>query len=455
MRPIFSYFLPRHGFLIPRDGRLHGTSWLALDTARHQDPYLLLSLFRTHSALLSAQPSPSPFFTPAGLRIIPPASAPSAPQDIPAPLRLVFPHLPTFSTPHIPPKPEEDQKKHPPPRERSYFGVHPLLPKAVLPTVGTWFEEDWADLGEMHVPFVFERVVVADRGAAERGRTNWRPPPPPATTGSTNNDGNGSEGDVNGQDSVRRATEEDSAGAPVWASPFVGLNAPQGWWAPMRTALLRYLHLPESDSPASGESKRGFWGLGARSQAKGKPVVTYVSMQDEPRGAGPRLAQEDHERLVAGLRKMRSEGVLGEVHVVRGNGSVPGGEWVERMGAFARSTVRLWLFFALSGNVRVRWLTGCGLLSQIVMGPFGEQLADSVFMRSPLAEASRVPKAHQKQKHKDKDAAAPSPPPMLMEFFPPGTFVRAQQYAMQALKIDYSGWWADRCGLAGLNFILG
>ena len=76
------------------------------------------------------------------------------------------------------------------------------------------------------------------------------------------------------------------------------------------------------------------------------------------------------------------------------------------------------------------------------MGPFGEQLADSVFVRSPLAEA-RVPKAHQKQK--DKKAAAPSPVPMLMEFFPPGTFVRDQQYAMQQLKIDYLGWWAERC----------
>ena len=89
-------------------------------------------------------------------------------------------------------------------------------------------------------------------------------------------------------------------------------------------------------------------------------------------------------------------------------------------------------------------------LRQIVMGPFGEQLADSVFMRSPLAEAAGVPKAHQKQKQKDKAAAAPSPPPMLMEFFPPGTFVRAQQYAMQTLKIDYLGWWAERCVLSGI-----
>nr|VWP02655.1 Protein kinase domain-containing protein [Ganoderma boninense] len=75
------------------------------------------------------------------------------------------------------------------------------------------------------------------------------------------------------------------------------------------------------------------------------------------------------------------------------------------------------------------------------MGPFGEQLADSVFMRSPLAERARLPKANQKQKDK---AVVPSPSPMLMEFFPPGTFLRDQQYAMQQLRIDYIGWWAER-----------
>jgi len=31
------------------------------------------------------------------------------------------------------------------------------------------FAEDWADLSAMNMPFVMERVVVADRGAAARG----------------------------------------------------------------------------------------------------------------------------------------------------------------------------------------------------------------------------------------------------------------------------------------------
>ena len=74
------------------------------------------------------------------------------------------------------------------------------------------------------------------------------------------------------------------------------------------------------------------------------------------------------------------------------------------------------------------------------MGPYGHQLADSVFMRSPLAEV-QVPKAHQKQKER---AGTQALPPMLMEFFPPGMFVRDQQYAMETLGIDYMAWWNDQ-----------
>ncbi|TBU48064.1 hypothetical protein BD309DRAFT_950501 [Dichomitus squalens] len=388
--------------------KIHGTSWIALDTADNQDPYLLLSLFRTHASLMSPQPS-SAFTSSSGLRIIAPGASPSLPKDVPAPLRLIFPHLPTFSTPHIPPAPGEDEKKHPPPRERSYFGIHPLLPKAVLPTVGLWFEEDWEDLTEMHVPFLFERVVVADRGAADRGRANWLPPAPSSSSDAA---APAAEAQVEARAEGLGKRAVGDEGEPVWAAPFVGLSAPQGWWAPVHAALLRYLHLPNDSPSATSGAGGGFWG-GAKE--KRKPVVTYVSMQDEPRGAGARLAHEEHEKLVLGLRRLEREGVLGEVHVVRGNGSVSAPEWVERMGAFAKAT--------------------------IVMGPYGHQLADSVFMRSPVAEV-QVPKAHQKQKEK---AATPAAlPPMLMEFFPPGTFVRDQQYAVQALKIDYLGWWAER-----------
>ena len=56
---------------------MHDSSWLALDNlnAGDQGPYLILSLFRTHCALLSPQPSRSPFFIPSDLCIISPSSA--------------------------------------------------------------------------------------------------------------------------------------------------------------------------------------------------------------------------------------------------------------------------------------------------------------------------------------------------------------------------------------------
>ena len=74
------------------------------------------------------------------------------------------------------------------------------------------------------------------------------------------------------------------------------------------------------------------------------------------------------------------------------------------------------------------------------MGPFGNHLADSIFMRSPLAEGSPAvtPPAGEKEQPTPR-----SPPAMLMEFFPPGTFVRDQQYAMQVLDIDYMAWWKE------------
>ena len=71
------------------------------------------------------------------------------------------------------------------------------------------------------------------------------------------------------------------------------------------------------------------------------------------------------------------------------------------------------------------------------MGPYGHHLADSIFMHSPAAPSHSAAGAsgHEEQ----------ALPPLLMEFFPPGTFVRDQQYAMQALGIDYMAWWKEMC----------
>ena len=103
-------------------------------------------------------------------------------------------------------------------------------------------------------------------------------------------------------------------------------------------------------------------GFRGRKDAK-KAEVTYVSMLGEPEGAGARLSAEDEERLVDGLRRLERDGVLGAVHVVKGNGSLPALgweerrraealEWTERMGAFARSSVSGWC--VLSGGCGTR-----------------------------------------------------------------------------------------------------
>ncbi|KAL1949057.1 hypothetical protein VTO73DRAFT_10863 [Trametes versicolor] len=379
----------------PYAAKIHGTSWLALGTAESQDPYTLLSLFRTHASVSSGAPSSS-FTSSSGLHIITPpsSSSPSAPS-IPAPLRIIYPYIPTFSSPNVPPGPGEDPKAHPPPRTRAYTGTHPLLPKVVLPTLAAWYQEDWQDFADMHVPFLLERVVIADRGAAERGRASWIPAADAARV-----------------DEMSKRAPPTAETAPAWAAPFIGLSAPETWWTPVRTALLRYLHLADFAGAGDASSSSGsLWGLTKKQPAR-KPIVSYVSMQDAPAGAGPRLSGEDHERLVRGLKALEQQGVLGEVHVLKGNGSVPATEWAERMSAIARST--------------------------ILMGPYGFQLADGVFMRSPLgvAAASTSNKAQ-----KQGDAPQRPPAPLLMEFFPPGTFVRSQQYAMQALDIDYQAWW--------------
>ena len=206
------------------------------------------------------------------------------------------------------------------------------------------YTENWKDYADIEVPFLFERVVVADLSAAERGRESWQNSPAPSSPSSSPSEGESGEGERR----RKRAPGDNASGAPAWAAPFVGLRAPEGWWAPPRAALLRYLGLP--DAPGHAGEARGFWG--SKKDAR-KAVVTYVSMLNEPAGAGARLSAADEERLVDGLRRMEREGVLGEVHVVRGNGTVgvssglpweerrraEAVEWTERMGAFAKSTV--------------------------------------------------------------------------------------------------------------------
>lgn len=289
------------------------------------------------------------------------------------------------------------------------LGIHPLLQKAALPALGIWYTEDWQDLIAMNAPWIFDRVIIADRGASERGRDLWTRGWSPAS-----------------EDFTKRAEGDD--GKPSWAAPFVGLRMKAGWWTPVRNALLSYLRLPELQEATSAKSS--FW---SKKPTATKPVVTYVSMQDEPVGAGPRLNEDDHAALVAGLQSLQRDGVVSEVHVVKGNGSVGvhGWEWADRMSAIARSSVRGYAFCA-----RIQ----AHMVFQIVLGPWGHHLADSTFMSPPAWQGRDVAAASSVAGAEAEQSAAP----LLMEFFPPDTFMRDQEFAVRSLGMRYIAWWNNR-----------
>ncbi|CAL1699413.1 unnamed protein product [Somion occarium] len=372
-------------------GRIFGTSWLTTDPADAQDPYTLFSLYRTHSSLLSPHSSGA-FTSSSGLRIIPAGT--TGIDNVSPPVRLIFPSVPSFSSPGLPPA-DANPKTHPPLRIKSYN---------VFPTMGILYSEDWKDYVDMHVAYMYDRIIVADSGAAERGREQWTVgwiPPAPKKSGNNGElrrrDEEFQVSDTREDVEARRRAEEDQAGKPVWAAPFVGLNAPDDWWTPVREALLSYLRLP-SDFESSNKQTKTLSTPPSRT-----PILTYVSMQMEAASAGPRLRTEDHAALLRGLRKLEKDGVLGGVNVVRGNGSMD--VWEDRMSAIAQSS--------------------------IVIGPYGPHLADSVFMPAPLP-SSPSQEGHQ------------SIAPVLMEFFPPGMFRRDQEYAVRSLGSRYIAWWNER-----------
>jgi hypothetical protein len=197
-----------------------------------------------------------------------------------------------------------------------------MLLKAAFPTIEVMYTEDWQDFADMHIPYVLERVVVADRGAAKRNSADWDTPWSPSAPSAH-------EGEL------RRRQAED--GLPAWAAPF-GFDMPAEWWAPARAALREYLGLP------------------AEQARKGKPVVTFVSMREEPYEAGAHLRTEDHPGLVEGLRKLEKEGVIAEFNTVRGNGTRE--NWEERMKVILRTDVSIFsagYAWVLTGLYRLCW----------------------------------------------------------------------------------------------------
>ena len=62
-----------------------------------------------------------------------------------------------------------------------------------------------------------------------------------------------------------------------------------------------------------------------------------------------------------------------------------------------------------------------------MLGAFGHNLADSIFMPAPSASLPST-----------------NPAPLLMEFYPSGIFLKDREYAMRSLGMRYMAWWAEQ-----------
>jgi hypothetical protein len=153
---------------------------------------------------------------------------------LPQPHRLLFPHNRFFTDAN--PTPEQYLAR----RRRFATGFHPYTAKAAFPQLVIQDYEDWKDYMRMSVPFVFEKLVVADRQAARKSLN----------------------------DSV-----------PAFVSTL-SVDVSPHWWEPIRRNLVRFLEvtLPH------------------------QPVVTYIHTQSEPEGL--KLSDQNHEVLVSALLSM-------------------------------------------------------------------------------------------------------------------------------------------------------
>ena len=182
----------------------------------------MISLLRTHSSLDTEVTS-------------------DGATTLPFPSRIAYPRITYFSDPQ--PQVEEDGSDELIPRTRIQFGLPHSLMKSLLPSTGIMYCRDWLDLHESEMPYVLERVVIADREAATQA----------------------SSGD----------------GLPYWSAPFRDFTTTKNWWEPVRSGLSRAMRVAENSKEV---------------------VVTYISRQDVQ--SGPTLRTEDHDVLVRELEKL-------------------------------------------------------------------------------------------------------------------------------------------------------
>ncbi|KAF8967090.1 hypothetical protein BDZ97DRAFT_1656921 [Flammula alnicola] len=133
---------------------------------------------------------------------------------------------------------------------RDYASMNQWVVRSSFPSVTMEFRDDWFDRAEMGRPFVFERVLVADRSAAML--------------------------------SYNYARYQRTAGSAM------ALPGSMNWWRPIRNNVVEFAGVkPEV-------------GGGTTSKA----VITYISRQKWGRRM---LIPEHHDKLVAALYKLRDE----------------------------------------------------------------------------------------------------------------------------------------------------
>ncbi|CAL1709260.1 unnamed protein product [Somion occarium] len=199
--------------------RLDGVSFLANDPKEfithyyHWSAELFFGMWRTYSSL-------------------DPSISPTGETDLPSPRRMMFTHIDAANW-------------------RDYASMNQFVLFSAFPSITMEFWNDWLERAAMGRPFVFDRVLFADRAAAMHG-TNFL------------------------------KTQRTAANA-------FALPGSVNWWAPVRNSVVRFAGLKEEDNPNALDSTA-------------PPVITYISRQ----GWGRRmLIQEHHDRLVEELYKLR------------------------------------------------------------------------------------------------------------------------------------------------------
>lgn len=139
---------------------------------------------------------------------------------------------------------------------RDYASMNQWVIRSALPSLIMEFRDDWKDRAEMDRPFVFERVVLADRSAAMR---SWN-----------------------------FARFQRTASSPA------ALPGSVHWWQTLRNHAVQLA------------------GLNVTREAVRHPVITYISRQEWGRRM---LIKEDHEKLVKELYKLRDDYGI-EVNIV-------------------------------------------------------------------------------------------------------------------------------------------